>query len=166
MAGLLRNAFRARLPRLTFGITRHSNGFASQTIPKSSRLRKYSKRTAYLAAGLSVAYIADNTWYASTITRNLRTFWTVSNTPRSDSAWVAVGLWLHCDDEGVRACERQSKTSLPALSHQIYLNCVSDMGAGPKCCVYTNKPSRDYLISSWSFDVFNTPLTFLSLSAL
>lgn len=83
MLGLFGSSLRASRPTpslattLRIGYRLTSRGFASEASPKPSRLQRYARRAAYLAFGLGAAYTADNAFYASTITRNLRTFYTV-----------------------------------------------------------------------------------------
>lgn len=83
MLGPFGSSLRASRPTPSFATTLRigsrltSRGFALEASPKPSRLQKYARRTAYLAIGLGAAYTADRTFYASTITRNLRTFYTV-----------------------------------------------------------------------------------------
>jgi len=52
------------------------------------RLRKYARRTGYLVAGLGVSYALDRTYNASSITRNLRTLWTVRTVHRWHWRWL------------------------------------------------------------------------------
>ncbi|KAI0060516.1 ABC1-domain-containing protein [Artomyces pyxidatus] len=46
------------------------------TLERPSRLTKYARRAAYISLGFGAGYVADRELYASTITRNTRTFWT------------------------------------------------------------------------------------------
>lgn len=111
MLGLFGSSLKASRPissapsfKLGSGLT--SRGVASQVSPKPSRFQKYARRTAYFAIGLGAAYTADRNLYASTTTRNLRTFYTVRRV-RLPAIMFAS---LH------RSCEERRNTSLNATS--------------------------------------------------
>ena len=57
--------------------TRRTLSAPAHSLARPSRVQTYARRSAYALAALGAAYLADRELYASTVARNLRTFWTV-----------------------------------------------------------------------------------------
>lgn len=55
----------------------HRNHTSSSIPPKSGRLSRTSRRLTYIGLGLGLAWYLDKEFYASTVSRNLRTLWIV-----------------------------------------------------------------------------------------
>ncbi|THH21361.1 hypothetical protein EW146_g173 [Bondarzewia mesenterica] len=66
-----RLVFHSRLPHQHLSTVSNPVG-----LKNPSRSKTYARRSIYLAAVLGVGYVADRELYASTVTRNLHTFWT------------------------------------------------------------------------------------------